>query len=133
MKRLKFFEMKLKKQRTVVLEITSEITSIIDEIAALSKIKIDESPDNVIEIEKDSMSIHGATALKEIIHVLLVNRYDNILNVLAMLDDTTPERLENEKSLFDIGDMIFDALSNERLMRFFPRLNQLTQKTQSDI
>jgi len=129
---MKFFEMKLKEQRDVLLEITPEITAIVDEITAIRKMQ---AQNNLIEeeTEKESVKEQSVTVIKDVVDLLLVRRFDNIIRIVAALDGVTPEWVESEKSLLDIGDMIFDTLSNERLSRFFPRLRLLTQKTQSAI
>jgi len=131
--KMKFFEMKLDEQRNVLLEIMPEITIVMNELVNTSNAKRDSVVTNRAEDKEKSAIILGLEVVNDVINIILVNRYDSIVNILAALDATTAKKLKSEKSIFDLGDMILDALSNERLMRFFPQLRLLAKRTQSAI
>jgi len=89
-----------------------------------------ETADIAVKVAEDEAAINSAAIFKDYINLLLENHYDEILKILALLNGTTAEALEEEKNLFDIGDMVLDVIRNERLGRFFPQLRQLAQKMQ---
>jgi len=117
-----FFEAKLKQQRAILLEIIPEISAVMEELSHISKTSGDEGT---------ALVETGTEITDRIIDILLDRQYDRIMIILSALNGTTAEKLEEEKTLFDIGDMILDALTQERLLRFFPQLRVLAAKTQS--
>ena len=117
----------LKKLRTILLEITPEITDVLDEIAKINKMRLDNEGTS-----KEDAFNKGIDVTKELIDMLLVRKYDSIIKIIAALYETKPSRLE-EKTVGEITDMIFDTLSDESLMRFFPRSRPLARRTPAAI
>ena len=89
-----------------------------------------ETADIAVKAAEDEAAINSSAIFKDYINLLLENHYDEILKILALLNGTTAAALEEEKNLFDVGDMVLDVIRNERLGRFFPQLRQLAQKMQ---
>jgi len=115
----------LKKLRKILLEITPEITAVLDEFGNINKLRMNTDEDG----DTDGK---GIEVIKEIIDMLLIRQYDRIVKIIASLYEIKPNTLE-EKTVTEITDMIFDTLSDETLMRFFPQLRLLTRKTPSAI
>jgi hypothetical protein len=76
---------------------------------------------------------NGFALISDAVDALINRQYGGVLAIISALYGTTPEALEEEKSLFDIIDMIYETLGNEKLARFFPQLQRFAPKTQSDI
>ena len=115
----------LKKLRKILLEITPEITAVLDEFGNINKLRMNTD-------ETDDADVKGIEVIKEIIDMLLIRQYDRIVKIIASLYEIKPNTLE-EKTVAEITDMIFDTLSDETLMRFFPQLRLLMRKTPSAI
>ena len=162
---MKLFDVNLKKQRAILLEVTPEINSILEvlewidktrsggekakaaksarfaaviaaetakdakSIAAAKQLRLDAA--NAMSEAEAEASERGISMIKDIIDILLNKQYEGILKIIALLHGTTPEKLEEEKSIFDLVDMIFDTLSSEKLTRFFPQLRRLALVRQS--
>ena len=116
---------KLKKIRAALLEITPEITAILDDI-----INVNNMRGKAGELSPDEAAGRGITIIKEFIELLLVRQYDAILRVLAALFETSPSELE-DLEFGVIVAMVDETLADEMLFRFFPRLRLLAPKTQS--
>ena len=115
----------LGKTRKILLDITPEITGIMDELAKLSKTRV-----NPGEISEEEAAIKGIEMAKDVIDMLVVRQYDGIVKILCALYETKRTDLES-KELGEIVEMIEETLQDQMLMRFFPRLRLLKQKTQS--
>ena len=118
-------KIKLKKLRAIMLEITPEITAIMDDITKVNGMR--GKPGETGEIEATDK---GVEITKEFIDMLLVRQYDGILRVLGALYETAPGELE-EKEVGEIYEMIAETLQDRMLISFFPRLRLLARKTQS--
>ena len=111
----------LKKLRAILLEITPEITAILDDFLEINRMRQavgDEAADNGVEI------------IKQFLDMLLVRRYDGILKMLSAIYEIPPRDLE-EKELGEIIDMAMETLADKALVRFFPQLQPLAPKTPS--
>ena len=117
----------VKKLRKILLEITPEITAILDDFMMINKMRADSANTN-----DEDASEKGITIIKEFLDMLLVRRYDGIIKILSTLYETTPAELE-EKELGQIMDMGIETLSDGNLVRFFPQLGQLARRTQPAI
>ena len=115
----------LGKTRKILLDITPEITGIMDELAKLSKTRV-----NPGEISEEEAAIKGIEMAKDVLDMLVVRQYDGIVKILCALYETKRTDLES-KELGEIVEMIEETLQDQMLMRFFPRLRLLKQKTQS--
>ena len=115
----------LKRLREILLEITPEITAILDDFMLINKLR--GNPD---EMNEEEAAGKGIEVIKEFLDMLLVRRYAGMVKILAALYETTPNKLE-EKPLGDIMDMVVDTLLDENLARFFPQLRLLARKIQS--
>ena len=117
----------LKSLRKILLEITPEITAVLDEISNISKLRA-----NADEVTEEEAAGKEFEAIKDIIDMVLVRQYNRIIKIVASLYEIKPNALE-EKTVAEITDMIFNTLADETLMRFFPQLRLLKQKMQLDI
>ena len=117
----------LKKLREVLLEITPEITAIMDDFTAINKMR-----GNLEETSNEEAMDKGLEIIKEFIDMLLVRRYEGIVKILSALYDIPVKKLE-DKEVGQIVDMIMETLSDESLARFFPQLRLLARKTESVI
>ena len=117
----------LKKMRSILLEVTPEITSVLDEFGSINKLRTNHDEQN-----EDTAAEKGIEVMKEILDMLLVRQYDRIVKIIASLYEIKPAALE-EKTVAEITDMIFDTLTDETLMRFFPQLRPLARRTPSAI
>ena len=117
----------LKKLRKILLEVTPEITAVLDEFSNINKLR-----GSVDASNEEEAADKGIEVIKDIIDMLLIRQYDRIVKIIASLYEIKPNTLE-EKTVAEITDMIFDTLSDETLMRFFPQLRLLTRKTPSAI
>jgi hypothetical protein len=123
---MRLSEKSLKKTRAILLGITPEITAILEDIAKVNALR-----GKAGEISEEEAAGRGIEIVKEFISMLLVRQYDGIVRVLAALYEMPPEELE-ERPMLEIMAMIYDTLTDEALMRFFPRLRLLARKTPSD-
>jgi len=162
-----FFEVKLKKQRAILLEIMPELNAVLDVVewlektrsggekakaaktARLAAIKAEAaaiSGDNEAKAQAEILKVEALEAvdaaetealesgfkiIRESIDILLNKQYNGIVKIIATLYGTTPEKLEEEKSLFDLTDMVYETLANEKLMSFFPQLRRLNLRMES--
>jgi hypothetical protein len=62
---------------------------------------------------------------------LLVNQFDNIVNIVATLSGESISSIES-KSAIELTDMIEEMLQDTLVLRFFPQLRQLEKKIQSE-
>jgi len=115
----------LKKLRAILLEITPEITAILDDFLEINKLR-QAQPETTPEAAADT----GIEVIKQFLDMLLVRRYEGIIKILAALYEISPKTLE-EKELGQIVDMGLETLSDEALVRFFPQLGQLARKMPS--
>ena len=115
----------LKKLRSILLEITPEITAILDDFLEINKLRQAQP-----ETTEDAAANRGIEVIKQFIDMLLVRRYEGIIKILAALYEISPKTLE-EKELGQIVDMGLETLSDEALVRFFPQLGQLARKIPS--
>ena len=116
----------LKKLRKILLEITPEITAVLDEFTAINKLRTN------AEANENESAEKGIEIIKEVIDMLLVRQYERIVKIMAALYEIKPTTLE-DKTVAEITDMIFETLADETLMRFFPQLRLYKQRTQSAI
>jgi len=117
----------LKKLRAALLEITPEVTAILDDFTKVNNLRAKPG-----EMSEEDAAVKGVEIIKEFIDMLLVRQYDGILRVLAALYEVTIEELE-EKEVGEIVEMVIETLQDEALLRFFPRSRLLTRKMQSAI
>jgi len=117
----------LKELRSILLEITPEVTVILDEFTAINQIRSNGQSDQDGQSE-ESAAERGISVIKEFIDMLLVRQYDRIVKILSVLHGVTPKKFE-EKPLSDVITMVEETLSDEALVRFFPQLRLLKQKT----
>jgi len=117
----------LKKLRMILLEITPEITAILDDFVLINKMR-----GNSEELNDDESTDRGIKIIKEFLDMLLVRQYDSILGILSALYEIAPEELEEEE-IGDIMEMVVETLSDEGLVRFFPQLGLLARRMQSAI
>jgi len=113
----------LKKLRAILLEITPEITAILDDFLEINKLR-------QAQPETTDEATTGIEVIKQFLDMLLVRRYEGIIKILAALYEISPKALE-EKELGQIVDMGLETLSDEALVRFFPQLGQLAHKMPS--
>ena len=117
----------LKKLRGILLEVTPEITAILDDFMAINKMRSTAS-----DMSEEDAADAGVTVVKELLDMLLIRRYDGIIQILAALYEVTPDELE-DRNLGEIMDMITETLSDEAPVRFFPQFGQLARKTRPAI
>lgn len=115
----------LKKLRAALLEITPEITAILDDFIAMNKER-----GNVGQLSEEEATGKGIELVKGFMDMLLVRQYDGIVRILSVLYELEPGELE-EKELGEIIDMVIDTLSDEGLLRFFPQLGLLGRRMRS--
>jgi hypothetical protein len=115
----------LKRLREILLEITPEITAILDDFMRVNKLR--GKPE---EMDAEEAADKGIAVIKEFLDMLLVRRYDSMLKILAALYETTPDKLET-KELGEIMEMVVETLLDENLARFFPHLRLLALRMQS--
>lgn len=114
----------LKKLRAMLLEITPEITAILDDVTAVNAMRAKSG-----EVTDEEATKRGVEVLKEFLDLFLVRQYDAVVRVMACLYSMTPEEIE-EKEAGEIKDMIFTGiLQDDLLVSFFPRLRLLAPKT----
>ena len=70
-----------------------------------------------------------ANMASEFLDMLLVRQYERVVRVLSVIFKMEESAIE-EKSMFEISDMIISVLQDELLMRFFPQLRRLAQTMQ---
>ena len=114
----------LKKLRAILLEITPEITAILDDFLEINKMR------QAAGQTEDDAAEKGTEIIKEFLDMLLVRRYDGIVKMLSAIYEIPPKELE-EKELGAIIDMAVETLSDEALVRFFPQLRPLARRTPS--
>jgi len=124
---MKLSKKSLKSIRAILLEVTPEITAILDEVRNIGDIR--GAAGTLGEAEA---ATRGVEVVKELVDVLLVRQYDRIVKILGALHEVAPEELE-EKPLEEVVDMVADTLSDEMLLRFFPQLGLLRRETPSSI
>jgi len=115
----------LKKLRAILIEITPEITAILDDFLEINKMRT--SPG---ETTADEDAGRGIEVIKQFLDMLLVRRYEGIVKILASLYEIPEKELE-EKELGQIMDMGMETLADEALVRFFPQFAPLAQKMPS--
>ena len=124
---MKLSEKNVEKLRVILLEITPEITGVVEELANIHKMRL--SVDDASDEEAFSRGIDVA---KEVMDMLLVRQYDSIMKIIAALNEMKLKELK-EKTVGEVTKMVFDALSDEVLMSFFPRSRLLARRTPSAI
>jgi len=108
----------------MLLEITPEITAILDDVTAVNAMRAKSG-----EVTDEEATKRGVEVLKEFLDLFLVRQYDAVVRVMACLYSMTPEEIE-EKEAGEIKDMIFTGiLQDDLLVSFFPRLRLLAPKT----
>ena len=117
----------LKKLRMILLEITPEITAILDDFVLINKMR-----GSTEELSDEEVTDKGIEVIKEFLDMLLVRQYNSIVRILSALYEIAPEELE-EKEIGEIMDMAIGTLSDEGLVRFFPQLGLLARRMQSAI
>ncbi|MCL2572576.1 MAG: hypothetical protein FWE11_09255 [Defluviitaleaceae bacterium] len=115
----------LKKLRAILLEITPEITAILDDFLEINKMRQGSG-----ELSEEATADRGIEVIKQFLDMLLVRRYDGIVKILATIYEIPPKELE-EKEVGEIMDMGMATLADEALVRFFPQFGQLARRTQS--
>ena len=125
---MKLSKKSLRRIRAILLEVTPEITAILDEVKNIGAVR-SASGGALSEAEA---ATRGVEIVKELVDVLLVRQYDRIVRILAALHEVEPEELE-DKPLEDVVDMVADTLSDDMLLRFFPQLRLLRRETPSAI
>jgi len=73
----------------------------------------------------------SAEMLTDVVNFLLDEHYEDVLCVLAALYGIEASKLEEEKGLLELVEMIFETLGDEALCCFFPQLRRFRQKMQS--
>jgi hypothetical protein len=73
----------------------------------------------------------GIGITKDIIAIIVERQYDAVMKILAALHEITVEEME-EKTPDETIEIVFEALNDKALMRFFPQLKPLVTKMQSD-
>lgn len=68
----------------------------------------------------------GLAIFDQIIQTVFVDCYQNIINILAVLNDVSVEEIE-QKTILDIQNMVFEILQDKMLVNFFPQLGQLAK------
>jgi len=124
---MKLSSKSLKTIRAILLQITPDISPILDELTQLSKKRV-----NAGDVSEDEAAAKGIEIIVEMVEILLDRQYDKILRILAALYETSPDELE-EKEFGEIINMVEETLKDEVLMRFFPRFARLKRKTPLDI
>ena len=114
----------LKKLRMILLEITPEITAILDDFILINKMR-----GNAEELSDEEAADKGIEIIKEFLDMLLVRQYDSIVKILSALYEIAPGELE-EKEIGEIMEMAIGTLSDEGLVRFFPQLGLLARRMQ---
>ena len=112
----------LKKLRAILLEITPEITAILDDFLEINKMRQVSG-----EASDEDSASRGVDVIKQFLDMLLVRRYENIVKILSALYEIPAHELE-EKELGQIVDMGMETLADEALVRFFPQLGPLARK-----
>jgi hypothetical protein len=116
----------VKKIREIVLEITPEITVILDAVASIHGMRHKSGDVSMEEAAKT-----GAKMFSEVINVLFSTCYDSIIKIISVLYEITPETVE-DIPLEEMVDMIVETFQDKTLLRFFPRLARLAPTTRSD-
>jgi len=124
---MKISEMPLKKLRNILLQITPEITAILDDFTSIEGMR--KKPDDISVEEAAKL---GVKIIKEYINLFLTRQYESIVMVLAALYSVSIDEIE-DKSLNEIIEMIEETLQDKLLLRFFPSLGRLSRKIPSDI
>jgi len=86
-----------------------------------------------LEEANEETTEKGFAFLQEIVSLVLNAEYDRALRVLAVLDGTTVDEIEESNDIFGLIDKGIGVITNEKILRFFPQLRRLATETQSDI
>ena len=106
----------LKNLRGILLDVTPEITAILDDFVLINK-----THGNAGTLPDEEAAAKGAEIIKEYRDMLLVRQYDGIVKILSALYEVDIEDIE-EKEFGEVMNMIVNILLDEGLMRFFPQL-----------
>jgi len=74
----------------------------------------------------------GLDLLWSVVENALTTHYGEALNVLALFNNKTTDQLEDEKDIFELGEMLFDILENKKVAGFLSRVQRLRSKTPRD-
>jgi len=119
---------KVKRMKQDLLEIIPEITAILDELSTILDMRLPKKDAEGNDVDSSDAMKTGFSMLKEFIDVLLVRQYDSIIKVIAVIYELDRDELE-DKEMGELVDMVYETLSDEMLLRFFPRLRRLVPKT----
>lgn len=115
----------LKNLRGILLDVTPEITAILDDFMLVNKMR------GAAEgVSDEEMSGKGLDVFKEFLDMLIFRQYDGLVKILSALYEIEPDELE-AKALGEIMDMVVGILLDEGLMRFFPQLGLWGRRMQS--
>jgi formate dehydrogenase maturation protein FdhE len=66
--------------------------------------------------------------LESVIDKFVSEYYDNALATLSVLTGKTTDDLEENYDIFDLGEMLFDVVEQERVQSFFSRVQRLKSR-----
>jgi len=70
----------------------------------------------------------GFDILESVIDKFITEYYDNALATLSVLTGKTTDDLEENYDIFDLGEMLFDVIEQERVQNFISRVQRLKSK-----
>jgi hypothetical protein len=79
------------------------------------------------EAEAEKME-QGFDVLETVIDKFIAEYYDNALATLSVLTNKTTIDLEEECDIFELAEMFFDVVEQERVQSFFSRVQRLRSK-----